>query len=329
VAVAGQQPPLDPDQATLALPLTDHEVLALRGPGLSAEDREVLAAFAAQLATVLEHDRLAAEASEADSSARVSELRSALLATVDRELQAPLSSIQAASTRLLSDPPVDPVQNRSLLETIDSQSERLNILARNLRDMNRLQTGPTLALAELTDVGAVIARVVGDLGPRGGEVTVDVAEGTPPVTTDPVLLERAVADLVDNALIRSGGGGIRIEAGPVAGRLDIRVIDRGPAIPRQDHDQMFNPFQQIDVTVSGPTPDTEPTGAAFAAGTGLGLAVAGGFVEALGGDLDVEDTPGGGCTMVVRLPMTKARPPSDGPRDEETAGAQGTVHSDS
>jgi two-component system sensor histidine kinase KdpD len=332
VAAAGRQPPLDPDQAGLALPLTDHEILALRGPGLSAEDREVLAAFAAQLATVLEHDRLAAEASEADSSARVSELRSALLATVGRELTAPLSSIQAASTQLLSDrPDANPGETRSLVETIDRQSDRLGILARNLQDMNRLQSGPTETLTEPTNVGDVVTRVVNGLGPRGHEVTVVVAEGIPPVTTDPVLLERAVADLVDNALLRSDEGGVRIEAGPVAGRLDIRVIDRGPAIPRQDHDQMFNPFEQVDVTLS---PDAEPTGAAFAVGNGLGLAVARGFVEALGGDLDVEDTPGGGCTMVIRLPMATVAPsavpaPSDGRPDQLSAGAPEVVHPDS
>jgi two-component system, OmpR family, sensor histidine kinase KdpD len=331
VAAVGQSAPLDPDQATLALPLTDHEILALRGPGLSAEDREILAAFAAQLATVLEHDRLAAEASEAGSSARVSELRSALLATVGRELRSPLSSIQAASTRLLSDrPDVDPAEIRSLLETIDDQSQRLVILDRNLQDMNRLQTGPTETLTEPTDIGALLARVVNGLGPRGDEVIVDGTEGIPPVTTDPVLLERSVADLVDNALLRSGGEAVRIEAGPVAGRLDIRVIDRGPAIPRHDYGQMFNPFEQIDITAPGDTTQAESPDAAFAAGTGLGLAVARGFVEALGGDLDVEDTPGGGCTMVIRLPMMAVGPvPSDGPAHLAGADVGGPVHPDS
>jgi two-component system sensor histidine kinase KdpD len=150
------------------------------------------------------------------------------------------------------------------------------------------------------------------------------------VTTDPVLLERAVADLVDNALLRSGGEAVRIEAGPVAGRLDIRVIDRGPAIPRHEHDQMFNPFEQIDITPPGGTTGAQPPGAAFAAGTGLGLAVARGFVEALGGDLDVEDTPGGGCTMVIRLPVMAVGPgPSDVPADLAAAEAGGLVHPDS
>ena len=100
---AGPEPPRAPDEATVVLPLTDREVLALRGPGLTAEDREILSAFAAQLATALESDRLHAEAAEADSLARANQLRSALLAAVSHDLRTPLASIKAASSSLLSD----------------------------------------------------------------------------------------------------------------------------------------------------------------------------------------------------------------------------------
>ena len=105
-----------------------------------------------------------------------------------------------------------------------------------------------------------------------------------------MLLERAVANLIDNSLVHADGKGLRVEAAPVAGRVDIRIIDRGPGIPRQGRDRVFLPFQRFgDDSTSR-------------VGLGLGLAVARGFVEAVGGDLDIEDTPGGGCTMVVRLP---------------------------
>ncbi len=107
--------------------------------------------------------------------------------------------------------------------------------------------------------------------------------------TDPVLLERAVANLVDNGLVHAEGAGLRIEAGAVAGRVDLRVVDRGPGIRPEDREVVFHPFQR-----SG---DSENR-----VGVGLGLAVAHGFVEAVGGELDLEDTPGGGTTMVVRLP---------------------------
>jgi two-component system sensor histidine kinase KdpD len=104
-----------------------------------------------------------------------------------------------------------------------------------------------------------------------------------------VLLERAVANLIDNALIHAGGTGLRIEAGQVAGRVDIRIIDRGPGVPRGERQRIFQPFQRLGDSKNG-------------LGVGLGLAVARGFVEAAGGELDTEDTPGGGCTMVIRLP---------------------------
>jgi two-component system sensor histidine kinase KdpD len=290
VAAAGLQPPVRPDEAGLVLPLTEREILALRGPGLTAEDREILSAFAAQLATALESDRLHAEAAEADSLARANELRSALLAAVSHDLRTPLASIKAASSSLLSDQlTFGPEETRILLQTIDDESDRLNSLVENLLDMSRLQTGVMDVLDQSTNVGDVIDAAIESLGPRAESVVADIPDTVPRVSTDPVLLERAVANLVDNALSHAGGSGLRIEAGRVAGRVDIRVIDRGPGIPRADRDRVFEPFQRLGDSNSR-------------VGVGLGLAVARGFVVAIGGELDVEDTPGGGCTMVIRIP---------------------------
>ncbi len=115
----------------------------------------------------------------------------------------------------------------------------------NLLDMSRLQTGSMEVLDQSTDVDELIDAAVDSLGPRGEDVTVDVAGTLPRVRTDPVLLERAVANLVDNALIHAGGTGLRVEAGAVAGRVDIRVIDRGPGIRREDRDLVFRPFQRL------------------------------------------------------------------------------------
>jgi two-component system sensor histidine kinase KdpD len=123
--------------------------------------------------------------------------------------------------------------------------------------------------------------------------------------TDPVLLERALANLVDNSLLHAGGAGLRIEAGAVAvaGRVDIRIIDRGPGIRPADRERIFQPFQRLG--------DSENR-----SGVGLGLAVARGFVEAVGGELEVEDTPGGGCTMVVRIPVDQTPDPLASPGDD-------------
>jgi two-component system sensor histidine kinase KdpD len=290
VVMAGRQPPRAPDEATVVLPLTSVEILALRGPGLTAEDREILTAFAAQLATALESDRLHAGAAEADSLARTNDLRSALLAAVSHDLRTPLASIKAASSSLLSDQlAFGPDETRVLLQTIDGESDRLNSLVENLLDMSRLQTGSMDVLDQSTDVSELIETAVDSVDPRRQHVAVDLESPLPHIHTDPVLLERALANLIDNALIHAGGNGLRVEAGPVAGRVDVRIIDRGPGIRPQDRDRVFQPFQRVG--------DSESR-----VGVGLGLAVARGFVEAVGGDLDVEDTPGGGCTMVIRIP---------------------------
>ncbi len=310
VASAGEDPPLDPDHATVVLPLTGREALALRGPGLAAEDTEILSAFAAQLATALESDRLHAEAAEAESMARANQLRSALLDAVSHDLRTPLASIKAASSSLLSDQlTFGPDETRTLLQTVDAEADRLNSMVENLLDMSRLHTGAMEVLHQDADLGEVVDAAVGSLGARGERVAVDLPETLPRVLTDPVLLERAVAGLVDNALLHGAGSPVRVEVGTVAGRVDIRIIDRGPGIPPADRDRVFQPFQRLG--------DTDNR-----TGVGLGLAVARGFVQAVGGDLDIEDTPGGGCTMVVRVPVVD--PVGPGPDTaRESAGGDG------
>jgi two-component system sensor histidine kinase KdpD len=289
VASAGCETLRGPEEADVVLPLTDREILALKGPALSAEDRDILGAFAAQLATALESDRLHSEADESDSLAQANQLRSALLAAVSHDLRTPLAAIKAASSSLLSEQlAFGPTETRILIQTIDDESDRLNTLVENLLDMSRLQTGSMDVLQLSIDVHEVIDGAVASLGPRGKEIRVEVPAPLPRIHTDPVLLERAVANLVDNGLVHASGIGLRVEAGVVPGGIDIRIIDRGPGIRREDRDLVFQPFQRLG--------DSENR-----IGVGLGLAVARGFVEAIGGKVDIEDTPGGGCTMVIRL----------------------------
>jgi two-component system sensor histidine kinase KdpD len=310
VASAGQQPPLRPDEASVLFPLTGRENLALKGPGLTAEDREILSAFAAQLATALESDRLHAEAAEADSLARANELRTALLDAVGHDLRTPLASIKAASTSLLSEQlALGSEENRILIRTIDDEADRLNVMVENLLDMSRLRAGSMDILDRSCDVGEIVETAVDSLGPRGEPVQVAIPASLPRIRTDPRLLERAVVSLIDNALVHAAGGGVRVEAGSVVGRVDIRIIDRGPGIPREDRERVFRPFQRVG--------DSEKR-----VGVGLGLAVARGFVQAVGGDLDIEDTPGGGCTMVIRIPQVDTSPVGPSPAEApEPAGS--------
>jgi two-component system sensor histidine kinase KdpD len=217
-------------------------------------------------------------------------LRTALLAAVSHDLRTPLTSIRAAATSLLSDEiDWDPAVSKELLQTIDEEAERLNALVGNLLDMSRLQTRSVTIHAQSVGIEEVVASAIVGLHVPPERVDVDVSETLPRVTVDPTLLERAVANLVDNALSFSPEGvPVRVEAAAIKDVLHLRVIDRGPGIPVVDRERVFQPFQRLGDNPNG-------------AGVGLGLAVAKGFVNAVGGELVIEDTPGGGTTMVITI----------------------------
>jgi two-component system, OmpR family, sensor histidine kinase KdpD len=286
----GAPVPESPEDGDLSIPIDAEMQLVVVGPGLPAEDLALLQAFTGQLALALERRQLRAEAAVAAGLAEASDLRVALLAAVSHDLRTPLSSIKAAATSLLQqDIEWTPQATRELLSTIDEESDRLNTLVGNLLDMSRLQSGAL----ELTmrDIGLeeVVPSAIKGLGERGYGVETRVDETLPRVHADAALLERAVANVVDNALAWSPADKpVRVEAGAIAGRVDLRVVDRGPGIPPDQRERVFQPFQRLGDQSNG-------------TGTGLGLAVARGFVEAMGGEITVEDTPGGGLTMVVSL----------------------------
>ena len=155
--------------------------------------------------------------------------------------------------------------------------------------MSRLQTGALDVSLAAVGLDEVIPGALASIGPRAAGVDVDLDETLPRVLADPGLLERALANVIVNALDhRPSGARVRVDAGVAGDTVDVRVVDRGPGIPAEDRDRVFLPFQRLGDTGSG-------------AGVGLGLAVAQGFVEAMGGEVELEDTPGGGLTMVFRL----------------------------
>ena len=166
----------------------------------------------------------------------------------------------------------------------------------NLLDMSRLQAGALSLHRRPVGIDEIVPAALSSLGDRarGDVVEVGVAETLPRVDADPALLERVLANLIDNALAWSPPGlPVRVEGGAVPGAVRVRVIDRGPGIPPAERDRVFLPFQRLGDRSSG-------------AGVGLGLAVARGFTVAMGGELTVEETPGGGATMVVVLPTSPA-----------------------
>ncbi|MER7562419.1 sensor histidine kinase KdpD [Streptomyces sp. NPDC097941] len=286
---AGLGPPVErPEDADVDMPLGDHMALALTGRVLPAEDRRVLAAFAAQAAVVLDRRRLQEEADQARTLAEGNRIRTALLAAVSHDLRTPLAAIKAAVSSLRSDDVAWSEEDQAaLLEGIEEGADRLDHLVGNLLDMSRLQTGTVTAIIREIDLDEVVPMALG--GVPDGSVEMDVPETLPMVAVDPGLLERSVANLVENAVKYSPPGHpVRVSASAIADRVEVRVVDRGPGVPDEAKERIFAPFQRYGDAPRG-------------AGVGLGLAVARGFAEAMNGTLNAEDTPGGGLTMVLTL----------------------------
>ncbi len=292
-AVAGDPAPASRADASFATPLGDHGCIAFAGFTPSDDDLDVIRSFTAQVQIALERRQLRADADAAGRLAEANELRTALLAAVSHDLRTPLASIKASVTSLLQDDVAwTPEASREFLATIDEESDRLNALVGNLLDMSRLQTGAINLVVREVGLDEVVPRAIAASPDRVVPVVLDIPESLPPVRVDAGLLERAVANVVDNARVWSPAGSeVRVEAGTVGRRVDLRVIDHGPGIPPDQRETIFRPFQRLG---DNPTNGT---------GVGLGLAVARGFMEAMGGELVVEDTPGGGLTMVLSMPV--------------------------
>ncbi|MEZ5179510.1 MAG: ATP-binding protein, partial [Acidimicrobiales bacterium] len=290
---AGEPLPAAPDDATLQVPAGELGILALTGVAPTVDDQLVLGAFAAQLAIALEQRRLRREAADAAVVAEGDALRTALLRAVSHDLRTPLSSIKASVSSLLADDVAWTDHDRQdFLETIDEETDRLNRLVGNLLDMSRLETGVLQLSARPVGWEEVVASATAGLGGVGAHAfDIAVPETLAAIQADPGLLERALGNVVANAVRFSGGQPVRIEADEVGDRVDLRVIDHGPGVPAPQRRQLFEPFQRL-----GDTGDD---------GVGLGLAVAAGFVTAMGGRISADETPGGGLTMTLSLPRAE------------------------
>ncbi|MDQ0913472.1 two-component system sensor histidine kinase KdpD [Streptomyces canus] len=290
----GPQPCQYPEDADVDMPVGDHMALALSGRVLPASDRRILAAFAAQAAVVLDRQRLQSEADQVKELAEGNRIRTALLAAVSHDLRTPLAGIKAAVSSLRSDDVAWSEEDQAeLLKAIEEGADRLDHLVGNLLDMSRLQTGTVAPLIREIDLDEVVPMALG--GVPEDSVELDIPETLPMVAVDPGLLERSVANLVENAVKYSPADErVLVAASAMADRVEVRVVDRGPGIPDEAKDRIFEPFQRYGDAPRG-------------AGVGLGLAVARGFAEAMGGTLNAEDTPGGGLTMVLTVPAASDR----------------------
>jgi two-component system sensor histidine kinase KdpD len=297
-AASGTDAPATPEAADETRELGSDLVLALdlAGNRMAAQDRRVLNAFAVQLGAAVDRRRLHAQAARAAALAEADELRTALLQAVSHDLRTPLAGIKASASSLRQpDIAWSEEDRQEFLRTIEDETDRLTDLVTNLLDMSRIQAGAVTPLQRPVGLDGIVPAALAGLGVRGRAVVVDVPETLPAVNTDPAMLERVVANLVDNALLHSHTDAehpVRVEAGAVGTYVLLRVIDRGTGIPPALRERVFEPFQRLGDSGNG-------------TGVGLGLAVARGFVRVLGGDLTIEDTPGGGTTMVIELDVVE------------------------
>ncbi len=297
-------------------------VVVYEGPALTLDDERVLRVFAAQLSSALERRRLRGEAADAAALAEADELRTAILRAVSHDLRTPLASIKASATSLLQDDVEwTPEARQVFLATIDEEADRLNILVGNLLDMSRLESGVLEVDLRPVALEEVVAQALASLSQLSTPIEIHVSEQLPRVLADPGLLERVVANVVSNALRYSPDDRpLRIEAGQVADRVHLRIIDQGSGVRPDDRERIFEPFQRLGDRGTS-------------TGVGLGLAVARGFTDAMDGELTLEDTPGGGLTTVISLrgqPVTgSGSPPSPGSpassQTDQAAIAQGAV----
>ena len=270
----------------------------------------LLAGHAAQAAAALDRERLRTQAAQAEALAEGNRMRTALLAAVSHDLRTPLASIKASVSSLRqTDVEWSEADEADLLATIEQNADRLDALIGNLLDMSRLHTGSLQPFLRPTAIDEVAPVAVGGLD-DSLRLEMAVPDGFPLVLADPGLLERVLANLFSNALRYSPAGRPpELHAALDGGKVRLEVVDHGPGVPDEQKERIFEPFERVG--------DRHP-------GVGLGLAVARGFAEAMGGQIGAFDTPGGGLTVRVTLTAASAdrsAPRGSGPRGSGPRGS--------
>jgi two-component system, OmpR family, sensor histidine kinase KdpD len=254
----------------------------------------LLAGYAAQAAAALDRERLRTQAAQAEALAEGNRMRTALLAAVSHDLRTPLASIKASVSSLRqTDVEWSEADEADLLATIEQNADRLDALIGNLLDMSRLHTGslqPFLRPTAIDEVAPVALLGLDD----SLRVEMAVPDGFPLVLADPGLLERVLANLFSNALRHSPANGRapELHAQLAGDTVVLEVVDHGPGVPDEAKERIFEPFTRVGDRLPG--------------GVGLGLAVARGFAEAMGGQIEARDTPGGGLTVAITLTAASA-----------------------
>ena len=276
-------------------------VVVAGGPGSSGfgeAERRVLATFANQAALAVERGQQEEQRNRALALQETDRLRTALLNSVSHDLRTPLASIKASASSLLDrEVRWSDAERDEFLTTINTEVDRLTRLVHNLLDMSRIEAGaldPRLVESSLAEVvGPVVRRARAASRQR---VDVDVPDELAPVLVDPVRLDQVLTNLLDNARGYAPGSPVQVAARQDGDRIELRVVDHGPGIPVPERERVFDQFYRLKG--GGKRPE----------GTGMGLAICRGIVQAHGGALRVETTPGGGATFVLSLPVSPVSP---------------------
>lgn len=262
---------------------------------LDGSERRLLDVVVAQLAAALEQADLQRAASSASVLAETDRVRSALLSAASHDLRRPLAAAVAALGGLrAAGPALDDADRDELLATADESLGTLTSLVTDLLDVSRIEAGALAVALQPVDTADAVLAAVDELGLGPAAVELALDEAIEPVLADPVLLQRVIVNVLSNAHRHSPADTpVRISTSSLGGRAQIRVIDHGPGIPLERHGDVFAPFQRLG--------DTDNT-----TGLGLGLALSRGFTEGMQGQLMPEQTPGGGLTMVIELPLASS-----------------------
>lgn len=285
-------PPSSPTPV-LSVPAGDRLSLVVDGSPVLAPDPRFLGRLAAAAARTLQAERLAAEAAAARELAEIDRLRAALLTAVGHDLRTPLAGIKAGVSSLRQvDLDLTAEQRAELLATVEESADRMADLVENLLAMSRLRAGAISVHPGPVALGDVTAAAL--LHTPSVTVAVDIPDDLPLVLADQGLLERAIANVLANAHRANPPGRTVQVVGLAAGdQVELHIVDHGHGVAEADRDRMFRPFQRLhDRTADG--------------GLGLGLAIAQGFLEAMGGTITPTDTPGGGLTVILSIPVAGA-----------------------
>jgi two-component system sensor histidine kinase KdpD len=265
-------------------------LLELNGE-LAGPERRLLDAIVAQLAAAIEHTDLRATAREAEALVETDQVRSALLSAVSHDLRRPLAAAVAAIGGLRGAHALSASDREELLATADESLATLSALVTDLLDVSRVEAGVLAVSAAPVDAAGPVLAAVDELGLGPSDVELALDPALPPLFADPVLLQRVLVNVVANARRHAPDDSrVLVSTSRLGDRAEIRVVDRGEGVAPERRDSIFQPFQRFG--------DTDNT-----TGLGLGLALSRGFTEGMGGTLTPEDTPGGGLTMVISLPL--------------------------